>query len=404
MTISPWRRPVARGALGLMLIGGAWSGWMYTRGSRERPPSITAPTTKSAPTAGRGAPPAPSLTRHPAEVRALEPNDVPGASYAAALKMFREYSKYPPNSRPVDDSYSDIAAPLTITAPPQPLWRKDAAGKPLPSAVACVMQPAMHHVIRGAVQLVTLRCTRGSARDIPAEQGLPLLIDRVEAESHGSERAAALPSIRSRFIDDGSQGDELAGDGTYTLMFPTAGLAAGVVRVSALVQLANREQDDPIDGQPLTADFEIAGPAPARFTDRVSDRMRDGSLIVTVELQVERAGRYRVFANLEHKGELVAYAKEDRDLQTGAQQVELLYFGKILHDSQIDGAFDITHLRGQRFNLDGEGELSEPLEVVVRAHRTAAYRAADFSAEEWSSPYKTERITELTALAAMQER
>ncbi|HEX2872982.1 MAG TPA: choice-of-anchor X domain-containing protein [Polyangiaceae bacterium] len=326
---------------------------------------------------------------------------MPGATHAAALAMFREYSKYPPNSRPVDDSHSDVAEPLTIAASAQPLLRSDAAGKKVGSGVFCWMQPALNQVSRGQVQRLTLRCLRGLERATPAATGLPLVIESVEAEVLGAAGPAPIPLGGLRFVDDGSNGDEAAGDGTYTANLPIVEQVPGLVDLVARVRLANREADDPLDAQALSAHFSISALPPARFVERVSDRLGDGSLIVTVGLQVEKPGRYRVFANLEHDGELLAYAKEDRDLEAGLQQIELLFFGKILHDSGIDGSFDVTQLRGQRFNLDGNesGSLSEPLLPVERAHRTAAYRAADFSPDEWTSPYKEERINELTALA-----
>jgi hypothetical protein len=235
----------------------------------------------------------------------------------------------------------------------------------------------------------------------PGATGLPLIIESVEAEVMAAAGPFPIPLGGLRFVDDGSNGDETAGDGTYTANLPIAEQMPGLVDLVARVHLANREADDPLDAQALSAHFSISPLPPARFVERVSDRPRDGSLVVTVGLQVDKPGRYRVFANLEHDGELLAYAKEDRDLEAGLQQIPLLFFGKILHDSGIDGSFDVTQLRGQRFNLEGSesGSLSEPLLPVERAHRTAAYRAADFSPDEWASPYKQERITELTALA-----
>jgi hypothetical protein len=318
--------------------------------------------------------------------------------------MFREYSKFPPNSRPADDSRSDIAEPMTIAVAPQALLRTDAAGKRLSAGVFCWMQPALHHIAPGREQRLTLRCLRGSERDAPGAAGVPLAIESVSAELAANEGAVALELAGATFRDDGSGGDETARDGIYTIALRLDEKRQGVVSFSAKVRLANREAGDPLEAQSLNASFLLDAPPAARFTERVGDRRERGSLIVTVELDVEQAGRYRVFANLVHEGELLAYAKEDRDLQVGLQRIDLLFFGKILHDSGIDGAFDVTELRGQRFNLEGAGSgpLAERLVTIPHAHRTAVYRAADFSPDEWTSQYKTERLAELTELAARE--
>jgi hypothetical protein len=320
--------------------------------------------------------------------------------------MFREYSKYPPNSRPVDDTHSDVAEPMTIAVAPQALLQTDAAGRRLSTGVFCSLQPAYHHVSAGREQRMTLRCSRGSERGDLQEKGLPLVIGDVDADLMTNQGQFTLPLSGARFTDDGFRGDQAAGDGTYTLVLPISERRAGLVSFSAQVLLADREDGDPSDAQLLNARFLISPPPTARFTKKISERLQDGSLVVTAQLEVERAGRYRVFANLEHDGELLAYAKEDRDLEAGVQHIELLFFGKILHDAGIDGPFAVTQLRGQRFNLDADnaGPLAEPLETVTLALQTAAYRAADFSPKEWTSAYKEERIAELAALAAAETR
>src|SRR6187402_1256452 len=58
----------------------------------------------------------PSPTRAPAAAKAIA-TAAPDASYATALTMFREYSKYPPNSRPLTEGAVDVAEPLMVAEP-----------------------------------------------------------------------------------------------------------------------------------------------------------------------------------------------------------------------------------------------------------------------------------------------
>ena len=54
---------------------------------------------------------------HPASIPKPAASATRNASYATALAMFREYSKYPPNSRPLTDGAVDVAEPLTVAEP-----------------------------------------------------------------------------------------------------------------------------------------------------------------------------------------------------------------------------------------------------------------------------------------------
>jgi hypothetical protein len=395
------RRLALRGALALSLSGGLAAYWLLhtTAVPEPRPePRAEAHDIRERP---RRAPPPARPTTHAAFV----PSDAPSASYAAALTMYREYSKFPPNSRPVDESYSDIAQPGLIASAPQPLLVTDAAGKKLASGVYCTLQPEEQNVSAGQQQRITLTCQRGP-QAAPNAPPLAIQVEGMAAEVVAEDgKISALPLGSATFNDDGSRGDELARDGVYTVALPIAAQALpGHVTFAADVRMADREAADPDTAQQLRAGFSIAPPAPARFTGNARDRLEEGSLIVTIELEVERAGRYRVFANLEHAGELLAYAKEDLTLDVGVHQVPLLFFGKILRDAGHDGPFQITQLRGQRFNLEpgNQGPLNEPLPILLQAHETAAYRASEFSSKEWTSPYKQERIAELSALAASE--
>lgn len=356
---SPWLAVPA-----ILLLAGWWLG------RRESPPP--APAAAAAERIGR------VLARRPLPTWQLPPGTVADASYATALTMFREWSAYPPNSRPIDDSHEDVASPFAITAAEVPL-----GGGSRP--VSCRLQPLRHTVVPGEVQLVVLQCRRGSERDgLPESRpALALVIEAVEVQ----------PGVA--FVDDGSAGDAAAGDRVYTLAVPIPATAPpGLRALTARARIASPEAGDPAGAQTFAATFAVAPRAPAGFTGRFHDRVEDGSLIVEAELDVGEPGRYRLLANLEAGGALIAYAKEDRDLVPGRQVVPFLFFGKILRDAMVAGPLRVTNVRGHRF-----GPTDEPLAPLARAHETQPYAAAAFSPREWQSDYKRERLAELEALA-----
>ena len=325
----------------------------------------------------------------------------PDASYATALSMFREYSKYPPNSRPLSEGAIDVAEPLTVAEPFTELVQESSAGgAKLHSGVFCLFQPARQTVRPGQTQLVTLSCQRGSPTDIP-KGNLPIVIEGVSATCLSGTLRSDLALKDAVFRDDGNGGDQTAGDHTYAASPVVPAGCRGLAELQAKVRVVAREANDALEAQTLVARFMITPPAPAHFTGKLVDELRDGSLVVRVEVEVEQTGRYRVYANLEHDGQPLAYAKEDLELNPGRQEVSLLFFGKILRDAAIAGPYLVSNLRGQRLNLEpgNGGVLAEPIEPIVRAHETAAYDSEVFSQAEWDSPYKQERLAELTALA-----
>lgn len=386
-----------------LLLLGAFGAWRFEHSAPEvtsEPPALAAP--RVVPKAS-AAPVPEILRRRPASAAGPNGGAVADASYTTALQMFREFSKYPPNSRPVDESHQDVAQPYIVATGTQELVRPaDALGRTTGSGVLCVLQPEQHTVVEGAWQRVTLVCRRGAEGPENTAPPLSLVIGGVtlRGQVEGSNEQVVSGSD---FGDLGSKGDERAGDGVYTLAFQPK-LGPGAVHLSAMVAIADREAGDPLDAQPLVASFSVAAAAPARFTGKVSERLADGSLYVDVEIDVAKAGRYRIFANLEGDGGLLAYAKEDRDLPTGRQTVPLLFFGKILRDAGVQGPLVVTNLRGLRFDFERDpgGMTHQPLQPIARAYETARYQPSDFSPDEWESEYKRERLVELEALAAAE--
>jgi hypothetical protein len=156
----------------------------------------------------------------------------------------------------------------------------------------------------------------------------------------------------------------------------------------------------------LSVTYFSSPQAPARFTGEFAERLREGSLVVDVGVDVQKAGRYRVYANLRQGEEYIGYATEERRLKQGKQLVPLLFFGKLFHDKQVQGAFTMVDLRGHRFNLPDDGgkaDGSEPdreqFPPLATEYQTRSSALSAFSPEEWESSRKTERLRELELLA-----
>ena len=170
----------------------------------------------------------------------------------------------------------------------------------------------------------------------------------------------------------------------------------------------------------LKTHFFSSPTAPARFTGIAGERIEDGSLIITADLNVRFKGRYTIEANLFNEDGPVAYARKDARLNGGPQQVELKFFGRIFHDANAAGPYTLRGLRGIQDTdpldpalLDKPPEevekilanlkTTQPAKRVIptyaQDYKTQDYELSEFANDRWDSPEKRERIAELRKLA-----
>jgi hypothetical protein len=405
------RRPVARLTLAVLLAIAVPVAVLLLRS--ERPPAVAAGQKGAAP--GRPSA-APAFT--PAAAQAV--GDPVAAlhqqiSGQAVLSMFRDWAKYPPESRPLTEGQADVLEPLMVPEAPRALVRRSKDGKAEPTGHACLMQASRHTISAGEKQVVTITCTRGTALEENAME-IPIRVTGVELQASDGKRSWSVP-VEGSFRDDGKGEDRVAGDYTYTIgMVPRSG-GWGDFVMSASVQIPG---DASRSSYVLRTAFAVAGEPPARFTGRMSERLVDGSLVVSAEVQVKKAGRYVIQANLFAEETPISYATFDRRLEAGMRSVDLLFFGKIFHDRNAAGSFRVVDLRGHRLNTalsleelsrppaevarlleqapEVDGPEREPLLPWPTPYVTQSYALDDFSDAEWQSSYKTSRIAELERL------
>lgn len=332
------------------------------------------------------------------------------ASPAVALAMYREWAKYPPNSRPLTEAQADVLEPLMIAEAPRRLLARDAHGRTRKSDYSCKLQPLRHTITAGETQLITLECTVGQGVEM---RRAAIEVLKADLTLASSRQSAAVP-LTSDFRDDGSEGDERPGDLVQTLRVQPPAQAWGDFRLAVEVRVPEEASGDKYW---LITTFAASGEPPARFTGRRKERIEEGSLVVAVEVEVNKAGRYVIQANLFADEEPVAYANFDAELQSGQRWVDLLFFGKVLKDRGATGPFTMTELRGHRLNTpfsvedlrkppaevkrllsqikESSGPEREELVPWREPYVTAAYGASDFSDAEWQSEVKDRRLAEL---------
>lgn len=131
---------------------------------------------------------------------------------------------------------------------------------------------------------------------------------------------------------------------------------------------------------------------PARFTGVFSDDVVDGSLVIRAGVLVAVAGNYIVDCNLfDANDQPIAWTRAKVALGTGKQNVDLLFFGKVLVDQGAKGELHIGQLRGARFAV-GEDPDTEQMPWFTGTYKTRSYATTDFSSAEYDSEHKREMI------------
>ena len=330
---------------------------------------------------------------------------------ANVLRDYKEWAKYPPDSRPLLKDHRDETRPEIIKGSPQRMVILDPeTKKPKLSEYYCLLQPKTHTAIGKDPHRITLRCTKP-----PSQKPVALEIVESRLERRVQDKPVRLPT--PTVSDQGRDGDEKAGDRIYTFEWRPRGVDWGNMEHTVRFNIPD-EEASPSRTYQLTTAFFSSPHSPARFTGRVNEQLVDGSLILSVQLQVARAGDYEIKGNLFAGDEPIAVSRGRATLKTGLQTIDLLFFGKLFHDRNAAGPYTLRSLRGIRENLAiSPSELaskspeevnrileestkrraaSEPdrelIPYATEGFKTRNYTLKDFSPKEYESDKKTQRI------------
>ncbi|MCE9599704.1 MAG: hypothetical protein K8S54_17225 [Spirochaetia bacterium] len=321
---------------------------------------------------------------------------------------YRVWAQYPPNSRPLLESHQDVIDYKKIQTASQRMPVKVGV-EFKDSGYSCLLDPKTHSVFQDEYMHIYLFCSRHGSRERE-----PLRIQEVRLVGVSGDRKILPPPPTIK--DDGTSGDQVAGDSIYTIEFRPRKEDWADMNLTVNFQIVS---DGTLFTHSLATHFFSSPQTPARFTGQLSDKEQDGSLVVTVELTVLTAGNYTIEANLMHGTDPIGYARKDAKLAVGKQTVELLYYGKILRDREFEGPYEVLGLRGSLSTdvIQPEDLARSPAEVerflanirsdrpnrmlipyFDKTYKTAPYRLEQFSDREYNSPEKEQRIADLTSL------
>ncbi|MEZ4434226.1 MAG: hypothetical protein R3F65_17615 [bacterium] len=344
------------------------------RTQRGEDPAPPAPRDLAAPVAPRGAAPPPPRARPaaPAAADALAadaPSDDARPALESPVETYRTFAIYPPDSRPLTADNIDLLEPNRRHERPQT--------DPDDPTLTALFTADRYHLV-GDDTLTPILDVRRDGQPAPVE-----IIDAHVELPGGARRAYALEPRDGLYVG-------LVRPADYALHAPAELTVTATFDHGAGPKTAR-----------LRAHYVPDDAAPARWTATHRDAMVDGSLVVTVELDVDRAGLYLIDANLyDPHGEPVAWTRVKEPLAEGRQTVALRFFGKVIHDSGRDGPYTLGQLRGALAAPD-----RTPSRVSMPHYpgeiTTARYLARDFAAAEWDAPEKHDRLRRLERLEAL---
>lgn len=373
--------------------------WLQARSEIQNAPRVAAAADATNAAAGVTAPPASSAGSGAATLRPGPPLSARGlaereeqrALWQArlerannSLNAYRAAAQYPHDSRPISE-HPDQVRPFA------PIVEERALRVPGGSAPQGVrLRTTQERVFASGMESsrVTLTLTDDQGRT------LPLRVQRaVQKEVTPPGATARTAEVALAVNDAGTQGDLVAGDGTWSaLMQPGAqGFAsfAGTVRLELNLEYA---------GQPgfLYFDLVYSPEQAATWLPGVREAAGAGSLDFFVKAQVLMPGRYVVTARVDDaQGQPVALAQFNGEVGTGAVEFKLPVHGKLIRD--LKPAFPLVLRDVEAFLLKPDA-FPDRVMLPRRAgeqHRSRSYALNSFSDAEWQSEERTRYLTEL---------
>ena len=221
------------------------------------------------------------------------------------------------------------------------------------------------------------------------DNGAPLPLKIVSSVAHspqdtgGGKAAPLAPVVTQAFVDDGTQGDLQAGDGVYTGRLDPAnegfGNFAGMIRTELIVQSGSQQGY-------VAFDVVYAPQVPATWAGPVRDVMQDGSLDFVLAVDVAQPGRYVVTGRVDDAtGKPLALVTFNDELGTGAQQVSLQVYGRLVRDAKPAFPLVLHDVEGFLLKPDAypDRALMPSRDGPVASSRK--YSLAQFTEAGWSS-------------------
>ncbi|MBI2388205.1 MAG: hypothetical protein HYV09_01200 [Deltaproteobacteria bacterium] len=297
------------------------------------------------------------------------------------LDKYLESTRYPPHSRPISEM-PDLQTTERRVEKQLGFRKKNGTKR---GDLRLNLTQSSQRIIADETLRMTIACVSGKG---------------IEPSTVLSARSEELPSRGQTqtpiaFVDDGSHGDEKAGDQVWTALFQPATSAQfngynGDVQVPVEIRCSGDEA--------LTYfNFFYTANVPARFTGKVREAVEKGSLALYLELEVKKAGWYKLDLRVDDANDTrLAFTSFDAELPVGLHEARFVLFGKLIVDYAAQPPFKLRDLDGYRFVADTSPDREYLKPTAGPIYTTKTYPAGTFSDAEWTSEEKDRNVAEFT--------
>ncbi|REG24517.1 hypothetical protein ATI61_114125 [Archangium gephyra] len=296
------------------------------------------------------------------------------------LDSYRKSTRYPHESRPIEEHPDQV-----YPASPE---RKQPLGKDQRD-IALTLKQEKIYVVGDEVVRFFVGCENASSH-----QPLPCEVHSAVAREapHMAQAGQAAP-VPLDFNDTGRNGDEVAGDGTWTGSFQPSrqgfAMFEGTLRVEFRVRASGNAEGGAF------FDIVFTPAAPATFTGKVREVVEKGSLQLYVGLQVRKAGRYVMAGRVDDEAGIpLAYVEFNEELEAGAREVRFQVFGLLLHDKKPDFPLRLRDVEGFLLREQGDPDRELVKALYGYVHTTQSYPLERFSEAEWDSEERQRYLAE----------
>lgn len=350
------------------------------------------------------------------------------ASAKGALAVYKDFTKYPPDSRPLSTSNWDLLHPWSADSSslpmvPQRIMRQvdalRASGVPEEEAWRSVGVPPVLHRYQFDLNKTILA---GTQDELKAQ----LTITPAQGPAESLDAPVRIHVIKAELIGDEVFGSPHLGSVAFTCDTAAAVCAFhwkvpsaekqfwGVVELVVTATLQG-QADEFVMRQTFYSSPMIAG----KFTGQFQEKIENGSLVIDAGVSVEKRMACFVSANLYSADREIPthHAERRMIVDPSMKTIAFTFFGKIFRDQGHEGAFRLQDLKAQCENLAYPPEwfmdsiahqeqlqefqnnppvTKEPSRIYFAynnyKYTTRRYPGSIFSDQEWQSPEQARKL------------
>lgn len=298
----------------------------------------------------------------------------PNGQVQDALRRYREFTVYPPWSRPFADNTTHYAEWNQLKPEGQP-FAVDESGREL------MVEVTLDRMFAGPGEPIRATVKAGRMADGRLQPAALLVAARIER----SDPANGFVLVRELLLDQ-------SGPEYSTQFVPSEHKELAENTQEAMVTVEVRKG---AFFKTIRMPFQYAATLPMRVLGIRSDTVVNGSLAVDLEVDVVRVAPTLLRAVLYDRAGRIPIAIYDdyfRPTMAGRQSVTMTFFGKVLKEKNVNGPYSIRALHGVSKNLNGADLYWKYNDDPILL--TSMYAAGDFSGAEWESAEKREKIAQ----------